>query len=120
MNMKRSFFIWAAISACVMLLLPWLSVTFVKADAGMAAIFLLFYAVNPAYSVAVGIVSGNNMRGMWALPLISAVLFLMGVWIFFDLGEVAFVGYAAGYLVIGAVSMLATALVRTKLHRSGR
>ncbi len=37
-----------------MLALPWLAVTFVKGDAGMAVCFLLFFAIDPLYSVAIG------------------------------------------------------------------
>ena len=45
--MKQSIILWLAVSAAVMLALPWIAVTFVKGDAGMAVCFLLFFAVNP-------------------------------------------------------------------------
>ena len=45
--MKRSVILWLAVSAVIMFALPWLAVTFVKGDAGMAVCFMLFYAVNP-------------------------------------------------------------------------
>lgn len=53
--MKKNFILWLAVSAVIMLVLPWLAVTFVKGDAGMAACLLLFFAVNPIYSVAMGL-----------------------------------------------------------------
>ena len=46
------------------------------------------------------------MKHLWSLPVISAVLFLIGTWIFFDMGETAFILYAAVYLVIGIMAML--------------
>ena len=52
--MKKDIILWLAVSALVMLALPWLSVTFVKSDAGMAVSFLLFFAVDPLYSVIIG------------------------------------------------------------------
>ena len=46
------------------------------------------------------------MKEMWSLPVIAALLFLLGTWAFFDPGEGAFVIYAVVYLVIGMASML--------------
>ena len=40
--MKKNIILWMAASAVVMLAFPWLAVTFVKGDAGMAVCFLLF------------------------------------------------------------------------------
>ena len=53
--MKKKIIFWLAVTAVIMLALPWLAVTFVKGDAGMAACFVLFFAVNPIYSVVIGI-----------------------------------------------------------------
>ena len=39
--MKKIMIFWLAVSAAVMLTLPWLTVTFVKSDAGMAGAFRL-------------------------------------------------------------------------------
>ncbi len=100
-----------------MLLLPWMAVTFVKGDGGMAVCFLLFYVVNPIFSVVIGNSSGKSIRYLWGLPVISAVLFLGGTWIFFDMGETAFILYAAVYLILGMVSMLISDFVRRKIQR---
>ena len=51
--MKQNIILWLAASAVVMLMFPWLAVAFVKGDAGMAVCFLLFFAVNPLYSVLI-------------------------------------------------------------------
>ena len=104
--MKKYIIFWLAVSAVVMLALPWLAATFVKGDAGMAACFVLFFAVDPIYSVVVGIFAGKDMKHLWSLPVISAVLFLAGTWLFFDMGEAAFILYAAVYLALGIVAML--------------
>ena len=42
---------WIITSAVIMLALPWLAVTFIKSDGGMAVSFLLFFAVNPFYAI---------------------------------------------------------------------
>ena len=49
--MKSKFMGWLIGSFVVMLLLPWASVMFVKSDAGMAAILLLFFVIDPVYSI---------------------------------------------------------------------
>ena len=111
--MKKIIF-WLILSAFVMLILPWLAVTFVKGDSGMAACFILFFAVNPVFSIILGIFAGEDIKKTWWLPVISGVFFLAGTWIFFDMGEVAFITYAAGYLVLGTAAMLLSAFIRKK------
>ena len=112
--MKKNIILWLAASAVVMLAFPWLAVTFVKGDAGMAVCFLLFFAVNPLYSVLIGAFAGKDVMHLWSLPVISAVLFLIGTWIFFDMGETAFILYAAVYLIIGIMAMLISMFIRKK------
>ena len=115
--MKKNIILWLAVSAVVMLALPWIAVTFVKGDAGMAACFVLFFALNPLYSVILGVFAGKDVKHLWSLPVISAVLFLIGTWIFFDMGEMAFVLYAAVYLALGIVTMLISMIIRKKVQR---
>ena len=103
-----------AVSAIIMILFPWLAVTFVKGVDGMAVCFLLFYAVNPIYSVIIGAIAGKNVRCLWSLPVISSLLFLVGTWIFFEMGEPAFIMYAAIYLVLGEISMLISSAIHKK------
>ena len=112
--MKKNYIMWLILSIVVMFLLPWAAVTFVKGDAGMAACFLLFFAVNPIYSIVVGIFAGRSLKEMWSLPVISSVLFVLGTWIFFDMGEIAFLIYAGIYLVIGIVVMFVSTLIRKR------
>ncbi len=71
-----------AVSALIMFALPWLAVTFVKGDGGMAVCFLLFFAVNPVHSVIMGVFAGKDTGTLWSLPVFSAAFFLAGVWVF--------------------------------------
>ena len=116
-NMKQNIIFWSVSSVAVMLALPWLAVTFVKGDAGMAACFLLFFAVNPVYSVIIGAYAGKDIRHLWSLPVISAALFLTGTWIFFDMGETAFILYTAVYLALGIAAMLISMFIRKKTKK---
>ena len=115
--MKKNTILWMAASVVVMLAFPWLAVTFVKGDAGMAVCFLLFFAANPLYSVLIGTFVGKDIRHLWSLPVISALLFLIGTWIFFEMGETAFILYMAVYLALGIAAMLISMLIRKKTKK---
>lgn len=106
----KKIFTWITVAFFLMIGCPWLAVTF-AGDAGMAICFLLFFAVNPIFSLACGISAGKNMRQLWPLPIIVSGLFLVGVWLFFEIGEPAFLLYAGGYLIIGFVAMLISAII---------
>lgn len=83
-----------------MILLPFLAVTFVKGDNGMAICFVLFYAINPLFSIYIGYSTDK-----WIYPIVNSLLFLVGTWIFFDMGEIAFIYYAIVYLLLGLITM---------------
>lgn len=97
---------WLIISTGIMLFLPWLAVTFVKSDAGMAVCLILFFIVNPLYFCVSGAAAGRDMRHLWSLPVITAILFVLGTWICFGMGEMSFMIYAGVYIVLGTISML--------------
>ena len=113
---KKNMIFSLAASVIVMLALPWLVVTFVKSNAGMAVCLLLFFVINPLFSVIIGIFAGKDVRHLWSFPVVSTALFLIGTWIFFDLGEMSFLLYAAVYLALGIVAMLLSMFVRKKVE----
>ncbi len=115
--MKNNFILWVMISMVIMLVLPWLAISFVKGDAGLAVCFILFFAVNPIYSVIMGVFSGKNIKSLWGMPVISAVLFLLGSWIFFSMGEKAFILYAGVYLILGIAAMAISMIIHRKIQR---
>ena len=98
-------------SGIIMIFLPWIAVTFVKGDSGMAVCFLLFFAINPVFSAIVGIFAGKNIKKAWFQPIITAAMFLCGTWLFFDMKETAFLLYVAGYLIIGFAAMIITLII---------
>lgn len=95
-----------------MMLLPYLAVILVPADAGMAVCFILFFFINPAYSLIIGSYSGRNVAKLWCLPIAVAIFFLFGVYIFFDITEILFLFYAAVYFIISTISMIVTYFIR--------
>ena len=104
---------WIIASAVIMLVFPWLAVTFVKGDGGMAVCFILFFALNPI----AGVQASRDVKRFWALPMITAVLFLACTWLHFDMGEPAFLLYALIYLLLGAAAMLLSAFIRKILEK---
>ena len=109
----KGYIAWGASAALLMIGCPWLAVTF-AGSAGMAICFVLFFAVNPLFSVACGAYAGRNIRRLWGLPVITAGLFLAGVWLFFEMGEPAFLLYCGCYLIIGIAAMLIAAFLHKR------
>lgn len=112
--MYKQYTKWYLISFIVMWGLPWAAVKFAPADAGMAICFILFYALNPLYSAWIGYTAASGEKDVWALPFLSANMFLFGTWVIFDIDEMVFIIYACIYVVIGYGSMLVRKMINRK------
>lgn len=111
--MKRDLIIHRVAVIVLMIVFLWLTVTF-AGDNGMGICFILFYVVNPVFAVLSGMLGGTDVKKLWRLPIYTAMAFLLGTWLFFDIGEIAFVLYAGVYLVLGLISMMLTVLFENK------
>ena len=100
--------------ALVMLELPWLVLKLVQGPDALTAVLLLFFIVDPLFSIFLGVFAGRDAKSRWYLPVLTAALYVAGAWLFFDRGETAFLLYAAGYLALGLVAMLLTAFLRRR------
>ena len=105
MEEKRNIMTWLAVSILVMFALPFAVATLASECSGMALCMMLFFIVNPIYSAILGYRCGKDIKKMWNLPLVSALAFLAGTWIFFDIHELWFIVYATVYLAIGWTAM---------------
>ncbi len=105
---------WIGITLAVMFILPFAVAKLASECAGMALCMMLFLVINPIYSIILGVIAGRNIKKLWNLPLISAVAFLAGTWLFFDIHEPWFIVYATTYLCIGVVAMLITNYIKRK------
>lgn len=112
MNVLKKNIICICVTAVVMLLLPCLAVTFVKSQNGMFVTLLLFFVINPLCAICTGIFSGKHIKQSWFLPVLCAVFFLAGAWLFFDRHERTFLLYAIVYLGLGCAAMLVSRLVK--------
>jgi len=117
--MTRKPLFWLVLSIGVMLLLPWLAVTFVRPDAGMAAVLLLFFCIAPGYCITSGYYAGKQIRRMWWVPVVSSGAFLAGAWLFFEPGESAFLTYAGIYYALGMEAMLVSRLITARRENDG-
>lgn len=105
---------WIVALVTIMLVLPWLVTTFIKDDSGMMVCFILFFVLNPICAICIGAYAGKNIKKLWSLPIITALLFLVGTWLFFDMGENAFILYALVYLFLEIVTMLISMFIKKK------
>lgn len=106
----RRLITWTILAMLLMIGCPGFAVV-LASDAGMAVCFLLFYAIDPIFSVVCGVFAGGNIKQLWMLPILVSVLFLAGVWLFFDMGESVFLLYSGCYLILGTLAMLISAFV---------
>lgn len=117
--MKRKPIFWLLLSCGVMLLLPRLTVTLIQSDAGMTAVLILFFAVNPGYSMAAGYYAGKQIRRLWWVPAFIAGAFLAGAWLFFEAGEPAFWTYTGAYFALGMEAMFVSRLITGRRENDG-
>lgn len=117
--MTRKPMFWLLASGIVMLLLPWLAVTFAPSDAGMAVILLLFFAIDPGFCITAGYYAGKQTGRLWWVPAVSSGGFLAGSWLFFEPGESAFLTYAVIYFALGMEAMLVSRLITVRREDHG-
>lgn len=110
---------WLISSAGVMLLIPWLAVTFVRSDAGMSVMLLLLFCIDPGFCITAGYYAGKQIRRFWWLPGVSSGLFLAGSWLLFEMGEPAFLTYAGIYFALGMEAMLVSRLITVRRESDG-
>ena len=102
---NRQLIIWLTVTVVVMFVLPFVVARLASECSGMALCMMLFFIINPIYSIILGFNCGKNIHRMWNLPLVSAIAFLAGIWLFFDIKEVWFLMYATVYLALGWIAM---------------
>lgn len=106
-NMKLSSSKWIGITLAVMFILPLIVAKCVPSDCcGMVVCFVLFFIVNPFYSLLIGVYAGRNIKTRWGMPVFSAAVIQLGTWLFFDFYAPEFLKLTGAYMCIGIVSML--------------
>lgn len=113
LNMRRNATLFACIllSAAVMVAVPVGIFLFGSADSGMALAIIFLFLIAPAWSLIAGIFAGRDLRRLWPLPLISAALFLCGMWLGTASFSTDFFLYAVVYLCLSGIALLLTWLI---------
>lgn len=114
MKTNKSFWLCLGATAAVMLLLPWIGHAFSGPTDLMGLAWLLFFAIDPLWAAAVGIFAGIRIKERWSLPFFCALLYVLGAWISFAMGEMDFFLYAGAYLLVSLLFMLVSAWIRKK------
>ena len=114
MNNTKKIIISLASLIALLLIFPVLFMKLASPSDAMGIAFILFFAVNPVVSVGFGITAGTDMRRLFWLSFLPAVVFPP----FFSIAISDFVAdlyfYSAFYLPIGVLSMLITHFIRRK------
>ena len=85
----------------------------------MAAVLVLFFVIDPGYSMAAGYYAGKKIRRLWWLPAATAGLYLVGAWLFFEMGDPVFLTYAGIYFAVGMEAMLVSRLITGRRENNG-
>jgi hypothetical protein len=111
--MKKDFIFCFSLSLIMMFILPLLLIAFVKhSDAGMAICFLLFFVINPLYALFVGAFAGNHIKVLWSQPILSSLLFFLGVRLALEMDIGTCTLFASVYLALGLLAMGLSWLIR--------
>lgn len=106
MNAIKKTILCIASILIVMLILPVLFIHLVSGDSGMGLCFLLFFIVDPALCLVLGITAGTDIRKLWWIPLASSLAFpfLFSLAVTEMVWDLFF--YSAIYFGIGVLAML--------------
>lgn len=102
----------AAANFAVMLLLPAAVIGISYSNAGMMICITLFFAVNPAFSLAAGIFAGRDIRNRWFTAAFPPLVFLLSAQLVFGADASDFTVYAIIYAAISLPTMLFTFLIK--------
>ncbi|MCH5275673.1 MAG: hypothetical protein J1E65_07520 [Lachnospiraceae bacterium] len=118
-NIYIGLLVWLVLSVVLLCLLPWVAFAFVKSDEGIVALNGMFIIIYYIYFIAVGIFAGINFKKMWSLPIITYIMFVYSMFIFFDYArspydplQIATDEGALSVFVVGIIAMLVTALIK--------
>ncbi len=85
---------------------------------GIGFLFILNLLLYPIAFGIMGIVAGTDIRKLWFVPVVAAVLYLPAMWLILRSLVIEFSVYAVIYLIIAVVAMLITHSV-IKMIRKG-
>ena len=112
--MKRLYkiIIFFVLHISLMLLLPFLIVKLAPASAGMGICMILFFAVYPIFSMALGFVATKDMKLLGLLPLVNAICFPLLFSLAMGKMIAELYAYAGIYAFLGYSVLLLTLIIK--------
>lgn len=101
-----------AVNFLVLLLLPMIIMTAATPTTGMLICIVLFFAVNPAFSLAAGIYAGRQLKRRWFTALFPPIVFWLSARIVFSEDTAQFAVYSIIYGCISVSVMMTVWLVQ--------
>ena len=103
--MKNYLFEWIIKAAIVMLIIPYIVLNLIPADASMAVCLILLFVVNTFFAAYTGWISGKNIHLLWTLPFAMDVLFAVGYSVIIEMDFSAIMYYVILYTITAFAGM---------------
>lgn len=99
-----------------MLLIPLIIANCLETNIGIGWIFIFFFGINPIVSLGLGIIAGTDIRKLWWIPLLIAIVFplLFGIIIKEIVWDLYI--YSGIYLILSIIGMVAKAISVKKIN----
>ena len=115
--MKKKMIITFIIMVAILFLLPFILVKVAEPQEFMGIMILLFFVVNPITAAVVNAMIGKDVRKLWWMPVLFAIVFLLSYWIVLEEIIIDLTFYAIIYLIIGLIFMLGSFFIAKKFKR---
>ena len=115
--MKKKIIITFIIMVAVLFFLPFILVKVAEPQEFMGIMILLFFVVNPITAAVINAMVGKDVRKLWWIPALFAIVFLLSYWIVLEEIIIDLTFYAIIYLIIGLIFMLGSFFIAKKFKR---
>ena len=83
----------------------------------MGSMILLFFVVNPITAAVINSMIGKDIRKLWWMPALFAIVFLLSYWLVLEEIIIDLIFYAVIYLIIGLIFMIGSLFFARKFRR---
>ena len=115
--MKKKMIITFMIMLAVLFILPFIVVKAAEPHEFMGVMILLFFVVNPITAAVINSMIGKDIRKLWWMPTLFAIVFLLSYWLVLEEIIIDLIFYAVIYLIIGLIFMIGSLFVARKFRR---
>ena len=115
--MKKKMIITFIIMVVILLILPFIFVEAAEAHEFMGIMILLFFVVNPITAAVINSMIGKDVRKLWWMPALFAIVFLLSYWLVLEEIIIDLIFYAVIYLIIGLIFMMVSLFVARKFKK---